>query len=608
MRSEVDISIVVSIAAALVLFSLVLSAVALSRMSDAQSRRGMAWLFATNSAFLVGTMALLFAPALPFWLSSALVILGAKLGIVFGNFALCAVLEVPPRIAEFLGIVACAVTLQAGIAAALDAIVPLMLTSSAFNGVLAGAIALRLWPRARPYGLEYAILAALPFVAIAASYLFRLALIGLGATNYALLLATLVITFMLAFAALQWCYSVIAYRAARLNRHLEQERLRAEEASRLKSQFLANMSHELRTPLNGILGMAQALRARVSAHDEREMVQTIESSGETLLVVLNDILDIAKIESGRMELEPVPFAPVEMLERIARLHRLTAEAKGVRFTVELGEGLGGIKLGDPTRITQILNKLLSNAVKFTEQGTVRLSAEGDERGLRLWVADTGIGMSPDQVEATFGEFVQADATITRRYGGTGLGLAIAKRLTDRMGGSLRIDTAPGVGTTVTLELALPPGAAENPTLGHDASCNLPSGLRILMAEDNRTNQLVIRAMLRDTSVKLTVVENGTQAVERALGAAFDVYLFDISMPEMDGCTALRTIRQRRAPVDRETIPAIALTAHVMDHHVEEYLAAGFCDHIGKPVQRDHLLEKISKNLKFGAAGAPDAAV
>jgi signal transduction histidine kinase/CheY-like chemotaxis protein len=609
MPSDVDISIVVSIAALLVLFSLILCAIAMRRNSDAESRRGMAWLFAANTAFLISTAALLLRDMLPFWFGASLVIAGAHLGIVFGYFALCRSLGRVPHLARFAAVAAVSVGGQAAVALVFADVAVLILTSSAINGALGLVIARLLWPMASPLGREYAMLAALPFGAIAVSYLARLAFLLLGLPEQALLIATLMITFLLAFSALQWCFALISYRAVRINMRLETERIKAQEASRLKSQFLANMSHEIRTPLNGVLGMAQMLRDQIAAPDQRQMIETIQDSGESLLSILNDILDISKIEAGRMELETAPFVPAEVIARLERLYTLHAREKGLALSVDCAADLTRPRIGDAHRIAQILNNLLSNAIKFTDTGSVSLCGRTTPDGaLRIIIQDSGIGMTEDQMTRVFDEFVQADASITRRFGGTGLGMPIVQRLVAMMGGTLDVDTVPGRGTRIALTLPLPeaPAAAAAPAGPVRESGDL-SGLRILMAEDNLTNQLVVKAMLKGSDADLTIVGNGRLAVEAAAEADFDLLLFDISMPEMDGPTALRQIVRDRIAAGRPRPPAIALTANVMASQIVEYHAAGFHDHLAKPVRRADLLARIADATGRAPRAVPQAA-
>ena len=619
MNPEVEIRIVVAIAAVLVLVSMALSLFALRHDAQRRERVGFAWLFATNLAFLIATLGLMANPSLPFWLSAALVISGAHLGIVFGYFAVRYGLDHPPAIRRFTALAVTAIVGQANLALFLDDISVLLLSSSIINGLLGLRMAWRIWPLARGFGSEIATLASLPFAAIGVAYLFRLPLLAFAATPTVVTVATLVITFLLAFSALQWAFALIAFRTARLNARLEAERLRSDEASRLKTRFLANMSHELRTPLNGVMGMAQALHGQVAAGEAQRMVETIRCSADQLMTILNDILDLSKIEAGKLELEAAPFQPAEIVARIARLHGPQAVARGLDFTARSDPALQAAHLGDGHRLAQVLNNLVGNAVKFTEAGRIALEARTEAEGLRITVADTGIGMTEAQMACIFDEFAQADVSITRRFGGTGLGMPIVERLVRMMGGRIDLASAPGKGTTVTLWLPLrptgnatttreptDPGADTGADTGPDAPAlaaipvTAPSpGLRILVAEDNMTNQKVLGALLRDTGFELTFVANGRLAVEAAAAESFDLFLFDVSMPEMDGPSARRTIASDYGRSGRPLPPAAAITANVMPDQIGDYAAAGFADCVAKPVQKAALVATITRLCSSG---------
>lgn len=595
MNPEIEIRIVVAIAAVLVMSSLVLCVSALRHDAQRRERHGFAWLFMTNVAFLTGTFGLLANPVMPFWLSATLVVTGAHLGIIFGYFAICAGLGEPPATRRYL---ACSVVMiggQAALGSNLESVDVLVVTSSLINGALSLHLALRIGPMARKYVPEIAALASLPFAAIGLAYLFRLPLLLFGASATTMTVATLIITFLLSFSALQWVFALIAFRAARLNQKLEAERLSAEEANRLKSRFLANMSHELRTPLNGVLGMAQALQEQVHGPDHQRMVETIRTSGEGLMCILNDILDLAKIEAGKMVLEHAPFRPTQVLARIARLHGLHAEQKGLRFTLACDPDLDHLFLGDEHRLTQVLHNLTGNAVKFTEQGEVTLRARVLQGDLVLQVSDTGIGMTPEQAETAFDEFTQADVSITRRFGGTGLGMPIVKRIVDMMGGRITIDSTLGQGTCITVTLPLHPAPRTTP----DQAATRPpcprdlAGRRILVAEDNLTNQKVLAALLRETSVDLTLVKNGLEALDAAIRQDFDLFLFDISMPEMDGPSALHQIQAAYRATGRTVPPAVAITANVMPDQLAGYKADGFACCLAKPLRKGALLDCVA---------------
>lgn len=372
---------------------------------------------------------------------------------------------------------------------------------------------------------------------------------------------------------------------------------RAEEASRTKSMFLANMSHEIRTPMNGVLGMAEVLESTLTDPEHKRMIGTIRKSGETLLNILNDILDMSKIEAGKMELEDVPFSPVDMAERVEDLHRLKAEEKGLDFEVLVSTGAEVRRMGDPFRVQQILHNLVSNAIKFTDRGEVTVEVSGRPGNpLVLVVRDTGIGMSPQEVEILHEEFRQADSSVTRRFGGTGLGMAICRTLVHRMGGEISVTSTKGQGTTIRVTLPLPVShaAAPEPALPQPSERAEGSleGLRILAADDNLTNRSVLELMLKRCGAEVTTVDDGAQAVAAWGPGKFDVVLLDIAMPVMDGKAALEAIRKIEAATGSPRVPIIAVTANAMSHQVVEYLIWGFDSCVPKPLTMNDMTKAI----------------
>ena len=389
------------------------------------------------------------------------------------------------------------------------------------------------------------------------------------------------------------------------NQRIEEARQRAEEVSRAKSQFLANMSHEIRTPLNGVLGMAEVLHGTVQTPDQLRMVATIRQAGETLLSVLNSILDMSKIEAGKLTLDNVPIRLPDIVFAAESLHRLRAEEKGLDFEVLCSGGKMQPRLGDPHRLTQILNNLLSNAIKFTDKGEIRLmvSAKPD-RPVQIEISDTGIGMTPEQVARAFDCFEQAEGSTARRYGGTGLGLSIVRQLAHLMGGEVKIDSRLGQGTTVRVTLPLPPAATADvpvpPPTDWIARVTL-TGRRILIADDNPTNLLVLNEMLAPTGAAIVGATNGAEVVAawqtaRAEARPFDLLLLDIRMPVKDGLTALQEIRAHEQVHSLSPVPAIAVTANVMPQQVKDYLAGGFSTHLSKPLLRADLLRAVTATL------------
>lgn len=371
---------------------------------------------------------------------------------------------------------------------------------------------------------------------------------------------------------------------------------RAEAASRAKSEFLANMSHELRTPLNGVLGMAELLGEALQTDKQREMLDVIRDSGQHLLSIINDILDLSRIEAGKMTLDASAFIPSDLCQRIEALHRSRAEDKGLGFAMRCSGSPDAPLMGDPQRILQILHNLVGNAIKFTESGEVTVTVHSDASGaLAITVDDTGIGMTEEQRNRVFEQFEQADGTITRRFGGTGLGLPIVRQLTALMQGTLELESAPGEGSTVQVNLPLQPAAtgpeADAPA---DAQTRPLEGLRVLAAEDNATNRLILGSMLRKLGVEATLVNDGCEAVEAWQPGAFDLLLFDIAMPRMDGLAALAEIQSAARKHGHPVPKAIAVTANVMTHQVAEYLKAGFAAHLPKPMRRDDLVQALQR--------------
>ena len=377
----------------------------------------------------------------------------------------------------------------------------------------------------------------------------------------------------------------------------------AEAANVAKSAFLANMSHEIRTPLNGVLGMTQVLWMDELTPTQRERLSIVRDSGNSLLAILNDVLDIAKIEAGRLEIQLTDFDIPSVVAGVCGTFTEQANRNGVSFGFHLADEAGGIWRGDTVRLRQILYNLISNALKFTSKGEVRVSVDVADGGqLRIRVTDTGIGIPAGKVEALFSKFYQVDNSITRRFGGTGLGLSICRQLCDLLGGTIAVDTMEGQGSTFTVCLPMqyvgrttpdePPMALEDAT---DFNQNgLAVGhLRVLVAEDNPVNQLVMRAVLQTFSVTPVVVDNGKQAVEACESAAFDLILMDVQMPEMDGVTATRIIRAAEAASARPATQIIAVSANAMTHQVKEYLDAGMDGHIAKPLDIAELAEVLS---------------
>ncbi|MDP1827401.1 MAG: ATP-binding protein [Archangium sp.] len=388
---------------------------------------------------------------------------------------------------------------------------------------------------------------------------------------------------------------------------LLQARAAAEAASQLKSQFLANMSHEIRTPLNAILGLSQLGVDEPDPQRLREYVGVIHQAGKTLLGLVNDILDVSKIEAGKLAIEAIPFDLRGLLGAIQDTLGGAAEAKGFPLNVRVGAGVPDVVVGDPLRLQQVLTNLLSNAIKFTSEGRVELHVEGgpakDE--LSFCVTDTGIGITPGELASLFQPFTQADASTTRRFGGTGLGLVISRELARLMGGELRVESTPRRGSKFSLRVKVGEPSAEQANelsdvrsagaAGALAGASALVGRQVLLVEDNPVNQLLARRVLERAGLQVTLAEDGQAAVELACAplATFDLVLMDIQMPRMDGYEATRVIRAR---LGASCPPIIAMTAHAMRDERERCLAAGMVAHVSKPVDIARLYALLTKLL------------
>jgi signal transduction histidine kinase/ActR/RegA family two-component response regulator len=373
----------------------------------------------------------------------------------------------------------------------------------------------------------------------------------------------------------------------------------AEAANAAKSLFLANMSHEIRTPLNGVIGLAQALGRTELKDDQREMLDLMQSSSRMLLTLLGDILDLARIESGRLSLEDEPFELKAAVHEAADLYRASAAAKGLALIVDVCDECPPWLRGDEVRLKQIMCNLVSNAVKFTEAGLIKLEAhcgQGPDGATRLRVAvsDTGIGFGPEQRERLFGRFEQADGAITRRYGGSGLGLSICRQLAEMLDGDLDAESEPGGGSTFILSLPLRPAEAPSASAPDLQAPVQAAGdaTRVLLADDHPTNRKVVELILATAGVALTSVENGQEAVDAYRSGDFDLVLMDMQMPVMDGLTATRAIRDFECEAQRPLTPIVMLTANALPEHIAMADAAGADRHLAKPFDAGELLDLV----------------
>lgn len=393
--------------------------------------------------------------------------------------------------------------------------------------------------------------------------------------------------------------ALLAQRAV----ELEEARIQAEEANQTKSQFLAHMSHEIRTPMNGVMGMLELALEDQPAGERRDQLVIARSSAESLLVIIDDILDFSKVEAGRLELAPVHFRIMELCDDVQSLFARRIQEKGIRFQV-VSHGLPEVLLGDSLRLRQILINLVGNAIKFTTVGEVTLELastplDSGELDLRCQVRDTGIGIPAGKLALIFDAFTQADSSTTRQFGGSGLGLAITRRLVELMGGQIWVESAPGVGSTFhfNVRLASPAPGAELPAPRSNAPVPprvLGRALTILVAEDSPVNQKVARGMLVRRGHRVTLASNGREALAAFEAGTFDLILMDMQMPEMGGLEATRIVRQRESGTGRR-VPIIALTASAMAEDRERGLAAGMDDYLAKPVRGDEL-DRVLRDL------------
>ena len=381
---------------------------------------------------------------------------------------------------------------------------------------------------------------------------------------------------------------------------------RARKAESAKSLFLANMSHEIRTPLNGVLGMAHALNTADLTHTQKDQVDTILESGKTLMTVVNDVLDISKIQSGKMEISPVPSSIRHLMKRLIKLWEPTAAEKRLALTLDIEEGMHDWYAFDPVRVRQCVSNLISNALKFTSEGSVsiciRLITEGENDQtkplLEISVTDTGIGMSQDAQARLFTVFSQAESSTSRRFGGTGLGLKITRDLARLMGGDATVTSVPGEGSTFTLRFQATPTeqqqkAVSQSTINQGAAGAL-RGKSILLVDDNEVNRKVARVFLEAQNVTVIDAEHGAEALEWLDQKSFDLVLLDMQMPVMDGPETIKRIRADDVPY--KDVPVIALTAEAMEGDKRKCLAMGMDGYVAKPIDPNALIAEATRVL------------
>lgn len=415
--------------------------------------------------------------------------------------------------------------------------------------------------------------------------------------------ASLIVAFCL-FLALR-ALLVSRVRAQRLAEEMtvqyrESER-RSEAASQAKTEFLARMSHEIRTPLNAVLGTAELLRASELESDQRELVDVLESAGKNLLQLINDVLDLSRIESGRLQIESIEFDPRQECREVLQVIQVIVDRKGLALSCEIDPALPARLIGDPNRIRQSLWNLCGNAVKFTERGGIKVAVRMRPAGeperifIEYSVEDSGVGIPPDRIDSIFEDFTQVDSSVARKFGGTGLGLAITRKLVHLMGGDIHAESEPGRGSrfTFSVNVRAVGGVRASEAQPHAAAAGAGEKkdgavMRILLVEDTEVNRALLGRFLRKPEYSVEEATNGVEAVAKYRQNSYDVILMDIEMPEMDGLEATRQIRKIEAAEGRPRTPVIALTAHALDDYMQRGIAAGCDRYLTKPIRMDVL--------------------
>lgn len=604
MATSVDIRILVAVACILLIFAVGLVAFLRGAWTD-RFRSAANYFAGSLAALLVSAVGVFLSQDAPMVVSAALIISGAHFGIVFGCLSLHEALGSRPRTGAVLGLAGAVCLCQALLAAYFHSVQLLVLSTSVVNALLGLVAAGSFWSLPPGPSRRNRLLASAPFFLIACAYGARLLVLQTAEPEQWFVLASSIIAFVLAAASLYLGFALIILRESALSDALRRAQAESEEVLLQRTRLFSQMNHELRTPLNGIVGLTRVLSGHVVDEKGARTVRDLQASVALLKTVVDDVLDFAKLDSGALVVEAVDFHLAELVEGIASQYGALAAEKAVVVRVDAVADLVPWRRGDPMRLRQILHNILANSVKFTSAGEIAIGIDAPGDGqVRLRVSDTGIGMTEEQLGLLFEPFRQATASTARQFGGTGLGMSIVKMLVEALGGRIAVRSAPGAGTTVEVVLPLAeaeaPEVPDAPLAADTADHALPKGLRILCADDDEINRLVLEAFLVELGVAPVMAASGEEAIARARGGSFDVYLIDINMPEMGGMETLAALREidRGRPGRRPL--AVAVTANVMAEDIRSYLQSGFDAHLPKPIAFEELRDLL-RDVRVSAA-------
>jgi signal transduction histidine kinase/ActR/RegA family two-component response regulator len=587
MTTSVDIRLLVGVACTLLVLSLCLAAY-LRNVWTERFRLAITLYGASLASLTVSAAGVFLSQSAPFVISTMLLIAGAHFGIVLAYLSVHEALRPQRSLRPALLTATCLCLAQGVLSVVFQDAAMLIVSSSVVNGTVALLAGGSLWKVASVTSPRIRLLIAAPFYMIATAYLVRLALLTATDPSDWFVMASSGIAFVLGVASLYLGFVLIIIRETALADDLRLAREQAEDAMRQRTRFFSQINHELRTPLNGILGLTRMLSVHVQGPAGAKTLRDLQSSAALLKTVVDDVLDFAKLDTGAVQLEIITFDLPDAVGRTVQQYQTLAADKGVSFRYDAALGPSGWRTGDPTRLTQVLHNILTNAIKFTSKGEITVSVQQTEGDIvKLTIADTGIGMDADQLRSLFEPFRQATASTARQFGGTGLGMSIVKMLVDAMGGTITVQSAPGQGTKIDLLLPLavaepPPAGTGKESLPPVATINHGS-LRILCADDDEINRLVLHAFLAELAVEPVMADSGAEAITLAQGAEFDAYLIDINMPGLGGVETLAALREIDAQRDGPSPLAVAVTANVMQEDIRSYLHAGFDAHLPKPI-------------------------